>query len=205
MFDNEKVQDKLLSPIRSLDRKKLFENYNKKEYVFSKYDLKQLENFLHTIKSPKIYEQLIESKYFQRIIALCHENQLEKSFFRNIDEVKLFNNIINDAEIFETRLSRKRNIIKIFNNVSNHILLPDNYDKIISNTNEFIRNKKWNFREYEKVYIDQRTLSLLSHGMIGQLLEFENIDKESVKNFLKTDIILKIKENNCDFNKIFKQ
>ena len=203
MFSNEKVQDILIAPKKSLKRKELFENYNKRDYVFSEDNLRQLEVFLHTIKSPKVYEQLVESKFFQRIVALCFEKQLKKSFFRGIDEVKLFYNIVNDDEIFKTRAPRRRNIIKIFNNVSDHILLPDDYDKIIDKPSDFIRSKRWISKEFEKVYIDKRTLSLFSTEMIEELLEFENVDDEFIKDFLKNDIIPTIKENNYDFNKIF--
>lgn len=203
MFSNEKVQDILIAPKKSLKKKELFENYNKRDYVFSEDNLRQLEVFLHTIKSPKVYEQLVESKFFQRIVALCFEKQLKKSFFRGIDEVKLFYNIVNDDEIFKTRAPRRRNIIKIFNNVSDHILLPDDYDKIIDKPRDFIRSKRWTSKEFEKVYIDKRTLSLFSTEMIEELLEFENVDDEFIKEFLKNDIIPTIKENNYDFNKIF--
>ncbi len=203
MFENEKIQDILVSPRKSLSRKELFTNYNKKDYVFSNDDLRQLEVFLYSIKSPKIYEQLIESKFFQRIIALCYDKQLKKSFFKGIDEVKLFNNIISDDEIFKTRANRRRNILKIFNNVSDHILLSDDYNKIIVNPVDFIRSKRWSSREYEKVYVDKRTLSLFSNEMIEELLEFENIDNEFIKECLKNDILLKIKSNDYDFNKIF--
>lgn len=193
MFSNEKVQDILIAPKKSLKRKELFENYNKRDYVFSEDNLRQLEVFLHTIKSPKVYEQLVESKFFQRIVALCFEKQLKKSFFRGIDEVKLFYNIVNDDEIFKTRAPRRRNIIKIFNNVSDHILLPDDYDKIIDKPSDFIRSKRWISKEFEKVYIDKRTLSLFSTEMIEELLEFENVDDEFIKDFLKMILFQQLK------------
>ena len=142
MFNNEKVQDILIAPKKTLKRKELFANYNKRDYAFSEDNIRQLEVFLHTIKSPKVYEQLVESKFFQRIIALCNDNQLKKSFFRGIDEVKLFNNIVSDDEIFKTRAPRRRNILTIFKNVSDHILLSDDYDKIIADPSDFIRSKR---------------------------------------------------------------
>lgn len=203
MFSNEKVQDILIAPKKSLKRKELFTNYNKKDYVFSNDDIRQLEVFLHTIKSPKVYEQLVESKFFQRIIALCYDKQLKKSFFRGLDEVKLFNNIVSDDEIFKTRFPRRRNILTIFNKVSDHILLSDDYDKIIDKPRDFIRRKRCNSSDFERVYIDKRTLSLFSTEMIEELLEFENVDDEFIKEFLKNDIIPTIKSNNYNFKKIF--
>ncbi len=203
MFSNEEIQDILIAPKKSLKRKDLFINYNIKDYVFSSDNLRQLEVFLHTIKSPKIYEQLVESKFFQRIIALCTDKQLKKSFFNGIDEVKLFNNIIFDDEIFKTKTPRKRNILTIFNNVSDHILLSNDYDKIITNPKEFIRNKRYHSSDFEKVYIDKRTLSLFSTEMIEELLKFKNVDDNFIKEFLKNDIILTIKSHNYDFHKIF--
>lgn len=122
MFSNEKTQDLLISPKKSLKRKELITNYNNRDFVFSEKEIRELEVFLHTIKSPKIYEQIVDSKFFQRIVPMFYEKQINKSFFRGMDVVKLFYNIINDDEIFNTRKPRRRNIIEVFNKVSNHIL-----------------------------------------------------------------------------------
>ncbi len=202
MFSHEKTQDLLLAPRQSLNRKELFDNYNRKEISFNEEELRQLENFLHSIKSPKIYEQIIESKYFQRIIALCSYKQLSSSFFKGINEVKLFYNIINDEEIFNTYISRKRNILTIFNNVSEHILLSDDYDKIVD-PKEFLMNKRSHSYKKDRVIVDKRTLSLMTTEMIKELLEFKNIDKKFIQDFLEKGIIEFIKSNNFDFNKIF--
>lgn len=122
MFSNEKTQDLLISPKKSLKRKELITNYNNRDFVFSEKEIRELEVFLHTIKSPKIYEQIVDSKFFQRIVPMFCEKQINKSFFRGMDVVKLFYNIINDDEIFNTRKPRRSNIIEVFNKVSNHIL-----------------------------------------------------------------------------------
>ncbi len=122
MFSNEKTQDLLISPKKSLKRKELITNYNNRDFVFSEKEIRELEVFLHTIKSPKIYEQIVDSKFFQKIVPMFYEKQINKSFFRGMDVVKLFYNIINDDEIFNTRKPRRSNIIEVFNKVSNHIL-----------------------------------------------------------------------------------
>lgn len=122
MFSNEKTQDLLISPKKSLKRKELITNYNNRDFVFSEKEIRELEVFLHTIKSPKIYEQIVDSKFFQRIVPMFYEKQINKSFFKGMDVVKLFYNIINDDEIFNTRKPRRSNIIEVFNKVSNHIL-----------------------------------------------------------------------------------
>ena len=202
MFNNEKVQDILISPTKSLKRKELFQNYYK-DYSFSNEDIRQLEVFLHSIKSSKIYDQIIENKFFQRIIALCNNRQLTKSFFKDLDEVKLFYNIINDTEIFKTRKSRKKAILKIFNMASDHILLSDDYDQILDNPRDFLRNKRIFLSESPKIYIDKKTLSLFSTDIMEALLIFNNIDKEFIKNFLKNDIISTLKSNNYNFSRIF--
>ena len=119
-----------------------------------------------------------------------------------MDEVKLFYNIINDDEIFKTRIPRRRNILTIFNNVSDHILLSDDYDKIVS-PRDFIRNKRYHSANDEKVIVDKRTLSLMSTEMIKELLEFKNADTNFIKEFLEKDILESLKSNNYDFNKIF--
>lgn len=202
MFNNEKIQDSLLAPRQSLKRKELFESYKTTDIVFNEEELRQLENFLHTIKSPRMFEQVVDSKYFQRIVALCSDKQLKTSFFRGIDEIKLFYNIINDDEIFKTRISRRKNILTIFNNVSDHVLLSDDYDKIID-PGEFIRKKRCHSANYEKVIVDKRTLSLMTTDMIKELLEFKNADTKFIQDFLEKDILNSIKSNNYNFDQIF--
>lgn len=73
MFGEEKIQDKLITPRKSLKSKEVIKNYNTKDYSIFKDDLRKLENFIHAIKSPKVYEQLIENKFFQRIVSICDE------------------------------------------------------------------------------------------------------------------------------------
>lgn len=203
MFSDQSVQDLLITPKKNLSRKELIENYNKRDYSFSDESLRQLEVFLHTIKSQKIYDELIESKFFQMILTLCYDKQMKRSFFKNIDVVKLFYNIVNDDEVFNTRVHRKRNVLKMFNNVSDHILLCEDYKKIISDPVNFISEKRWSTRKFEKVYITKETLSMFSLPMINELLEFKNIDIEFIKDFFRSDFVKKIHENNYNFNLIF--
>lgn len=203
MFSNEGIQDILISPRKSLKRKELFENYNKKDYVFSNEEIRKLEVFLHTIKSPLIYEQLIESKFFQRIIALCYEKQLGASFFKGMDVKKLFSNIVNDEDVYKTRINRKRNIINIFNKVSDHILLPDDYKSVIQDPDYFIKSITWRKHNAKQIFIDKKTLSIFSTSMINELLEIKNIDQEELVTNLRDDVLQKINENNYDFSNIF--
>ena len=202
MFNNEKIQDHLLAPRQSLTRKKLFEIYNTSTIFFNEKELRSLANFLHTIKSPKIYDQVIESKYFQRIVALCSEEELKPSFFRGMNTEKLFYNMIYDDEIYKTKVYRKKAIHEILNGVSNHILLADDYDKVV-NPVGLIKWKRWKSFEKEKVIVDKRTLSLMTSEMINELLEFENVDTNFIKEFLEKDTPEYLKNNNYDFKKIF--
>ena len=198
MFNNEKVQDYLLTPRRSLGKEELFQSYNTKEIVFKEEEIKELKHFLHSIKSPKIYEQVIESNYFQRIIALCYDKQLANSFFEGMDKEKLFYNIVSDEDIFHTKLSRRKNIVKIFNKVSNHILLPDDYETFI-NPREFIIHKKFYFQDAEEVIVDKKTLFIMTPDMIRELLEFKNVDLNLIQEFLEEDILENLKIHNFDF------
>lgn len=203
MFNDQHIQDILIAPDKFIKRKSLFQDYNSRNFRFADASIRELETFIHTIKSNQVKEQLIDNKVFQRIVVLCSEKQLRKSFFRTIDEVKLFYNIVNDEEIYNTKTSRKRNILTVFNNVSPHILLTDDYDKVISDINGFMRTKCWNSREYPRVFIDKRTLGLFKKDMLEGLLEFQNIDRELVESLLKDDILANLESNNYDFNEIF--
>lgn len=108
MFSSQQIQDLLIAPDKSIRRKNLLENYNYRNYGFKDIDIRMLENFIHTIKSSKVLDELIENKVFLSVIALCKEKQLRKSFFRSLDEVKLFYNIVNDDEIYHTKKIRKK-------------------------------------------------------------------------------------------------
>ena len=141
--------------------------------------------------------------FFQRIVPMIFEKQVNKNFFKGMDIEKLFYNIINDPEIYNTRKPRKRNILEVFNKVSSHILLPDDYQTVISDGTQFIKTKRWKSSEFKRVHIDDRTLSLLTTPMLEELLEFSNIDNEYITNYLRQDILPKIQKQNYDFDKIF--
>ena len=84
----------------------------------------------------------------------------------------------------------------MFNKVSSHILLPDDYQSVISDGTQFIKTKRWKSSEFERVHIDDRTLSLLTTPMLEELLEFSNIDNEYITNCLRQDILPKIQKQN---------
>lgn len=203
MFAHEHIQDLMIAPDKTLKRKPFFENYNYRNYRFTDDSIRRLEVFVHTIKSPLVREQLINNKMFQRIIVLCNEKQLKQSFFRGLDEVQLFYNIVKDEEIYDTKSSRKRFILNLFNNVSYHILLTDDYKDVIRDGAEFIRTKRLISRGFSRVFIDKKTLELFTNDMLEELLNFDNIDREMVESLLTEDIIVDLEKNNYDFKKIF--
>ena len=202
MFENERVQDCLISPRPLLDRKKLARIYNVENITFDYNEIRELENFLQTIKSPKIQEQIIENKFFQRIIALCSYKQIREPFFRGLDVVKLFHNITQDKDIYDTRKPRKRNIIRAFNDASNHILLPDDYYRVLKQT-DFMAGKKRRFQNCDKIIVDKKTLSIMTPNMIKKILEYDNIDMDLIVEFLKNDILTSLQDANYNFELLF--
>ena len=202
MFSKEEIQDILISPRRKLKRREIVRNYNSRDFIFNEKEIRQLELFIRSIKSSKVFDQIIENQFFQRIIPMLQEKQISKEFFGKMEVVQLFNNIVNNDEIFKTKTSRQRNVIQVLNKVSNYILLPNNYQTIVDGK-KFIQAKKWKSREYEKVYIDEKTLSMFTIPMLNELLEYDNIDFDSIVNFLRQDVINVVEKNNYNFNKIF--
>lgn len=200
MFSDIKVQNLLLTPRKYLTAERLEKEYNGRNFYFSDKEIRNLEVFLGTIKSPKVFDQLIENKFFQRILMCCNAKSVSQKMFRHIDEVKLFNNIISDSEIFDTKPSRKKNILELFNKISDHVLLSDDYSSFISDGIKLIQLSRWNSK---RVIIDQRTLSLLTTPMLAQLLEFPGIDLNFIKSFLKEDITSKITSSKNDFKTLF--
>ncbi len=93
MFSDVKVQNLLLTPRKNLTAKRLEKEYNERNFYFSDKEIRNLEVFLGTIKSPKVFEQLIENKFFQRILMFCNAKSVSQKMFKHIDEVKLFYNI----------------------------------------------------------------------------------------------------------------
>lgn len=202
MFNNDKIQEKLITPRQFLKKEELFQIYKTSDIVFSDEEIKQLENFLHSIKSPKICEEIVENKFFQTIIALCLNNQVKSSFFKGIDEVKIFNNIINDDEIYKTKMARRKNIHTIFNTASNHILLADDCANVV-NLTELCQNKWQRFMfDSRKIIVDERTLMLMPTLLIEELLE-NNSDKDFIKAVLVKNLQESLRSGNYDFDKIF--
>lgn len=203
MFSSEHIQDILISPDKLIDRNSFFANYNVWNYNFKDESIRKLEAFIHTIKSPLVKSQLIENKLFQRIVVLCSERQLKKSFFRTIDEVQLFYNIISDPDIYDTKIWRKKNIINVFNNVSDHILLPDDFNDVIPSFCEFVRYKSLVAQGFPRTILDDRTFKLFNKDMLESLLDISNLDHKPIENVLHDDILKSIVNVDNDFSKIF--
>lgn len=200
MFLDLNVQNLLLTPRKYLTAERLEKEYNGRNFYFSDKEIRGLEVFFGTIKSPKVFDQLIENKFFQRILMCCNEKSVSQKMFKHIDEVKLFHNIISDSEIFDTKPSRKKNCLELFNKISDHVLLSDDYASFISSGVKLIQLTRWNSK---RVIIDQKTLSLLTTPMLAQLLECPGIDLDFIKSFLKEDITSKMVSNNYNFQEIF--
>lgn len=191
MFNNEDVQNYLISPRPTLTKEKMLDSYNKMDISFREEELRKLEVFLKTIKSPKVREQIIENKFFQMIIPLCYETQLSRSFFDNLDTEKLFYNITSDDFIFSnTRAPRKRNVLNIFNKVSNHVLLVPSYSTILQgNEVQFISSKSYLIGEENQIIIDKETFNMLTPKMIDRLLEMENADRKFLEECLYENVV----------------
>ena len=200
MFSDVKVQNLLLTPRKNLTAKRLEKEYNERNFYFSDKEIRNLEVFLGTIKSPKVFEQLIENKFFQRILMFCNAKSVSQKMFKHIDEVKLFYNIISDSEIFNTKSFRKRSLLELFNKISDHVLLSDDYSSFVSSGVKLIQLTRWNSK---RVIIDWRTLSLLTTPMLAQLLECPGIDLNFIKSYLKDDFYSKMISNNYNFQEIF--
>ena len=206
MFDNEKTQNALIQLSYYLTHERIKEFYQRqgKILLFKEEDLRNLEIFIHTIKSPKIYDQLIENKYFRRIIALCKKEDLRSSFFKNMDEVKLFHNIINDKDLYDTLTNeRKEKLIGLFNKVSNHLLLPKDYEKVLdSPINLIVGKTRWN--NNKKVIVSKETLSMMKPVMIAELLTSDYVDRDFIENYVNEKVNSDIEENNYQLEDIFK-
>lgn len=191
MFNDEDIQNYLISPRSNLDKEKIFNDYNKTDISFREEELIKLETFLKTIKSEKIREKLIENKFFQMIIPLCYETQLNKSFFDNLNTEKLFYNIINDDFIFNnTRAPRKRNVLNIFNKASNYILLSTSYKEILQgNEEQFICDKQYLIGKASKILIDKKTFDMMTPKMIDRLLQIDNVDKKFLEECLYENVV----------------
>lgn len=203
IFEIEELQEKLLIPHITLSYSAIKDNYNKKDFYFNNKEVREFETFLHTIKSEKIRNEIIDNKVFKILIPLFKEEQLRRTSFKNIDGVKLFYNIISDPELYSTTTKRKLNIIKIFNKTTNHILLPEDYKLILKDENKFISDIRYKRYNEEKIYVDDKTFTLLTTPMIKELFRYDNIDKEFIKEKLSNDIQDKMIKYNYDFNKIF--
>ena len=204
MASNQKILNLLVSPRNSLSPKELKEQYPKNDLVFQPEEVKKIEDFIHSIKSDKVREELIKNKTFHRFIMLCFDKQLRPSFFYGLDVKELFFNIINESDIYKTRRFRKRNLLEIVNRASDHLLIPDDFYEL-DVRDGFIWHK-FNDESYgrkKEVIVDGRALSLLSHSSVNTILQSKCTDQQAVTNILKEELLKKIYQNDYDFNKIF--
>lgn len=191
MFDDEDIQNYLIAPRPNLNKEKMFSNYNKMDITFRQEEIRELEVFLKTIKSQKVRDKLIENKFFQMIIPLCFETQLNRSFFSNLNTEKLFYNITSDDFIFnDTRAPRKRNVLNIFNKVSNYVLLTPSYLTILQGKEtDFIIEKPYLIGKEKEILIDKKTFEMLTPKMIDRLLQIENIDREFIEECMYENVV----------------
>lgn len=212
MFSDIDIQNRLLIPRDGLTDSVLMKNFNRVEYFLTPKEIRKLEVFIHTIKSPKIFEQLIENKFFQRILTICNNTSIDRSFFENIDEVKLFYNIIHDPDIFNTKchksiddtfFGRKRNILNIFNKVSCHVLLSEDYQSFVISEICLLNLKGWTCAAGEKILVDKETLSLFNEQLLDRLLYYKNIDYDLIRDFFREKFYSKIKDKKVDIRKFF--
>lgn len=198
MFENMEMQNVLISPHSNITAYGFALNYNrrKKEYCINKNELRALECFIRTFKDPNLKEILLDNTFFQQIIASCHSSDFEKSFFREIDEVRLFKNMVNNPNVFETSMDRKRNILFIFNRFSNHVLLVEDYKNILQEYSRTSIIKDKNLDEDNKnIVIDEETIRMLTNPMMDTLFGLKNVDREFIMGIYKENVISEFVSN----------
>lgn len=203
MFKDEEIAYLLIRPSKKLNYSYLKNNYNSKSYSLTTKEVRQLEIFLKTIKSPYVFASLVDNYYFQIIVCLLSENKIGKSFFNNIDIVKLYNNIINNDRMFgkNVSLSRKRNILTLLNKLSPYLLVPESLKGNL-NINSLIDVKAWHNKR-SNIILDKETILMLSNYELENVLKFKNVDEELIKNTLKNKIISDFENASYNFNVLF--
>lgn len=192
MFENVEMQNILISPRPGITVENIVRTYNrrKEEFGFNQNEIRALECFIRTFKNPKLREIILDNDLFQLIIASCHISNFERSFFKDLDEVKLFKNIVNNPIVFKTSINRKRNILQIFNRFSNHVLLVEDYQKILDKSEQksIISSKNLD-EDNKKIEIDKDTLLMLTNPMIDTLFGLDGADKEFIMEIYKENVI----------------
>ena len=197
MFDNQTIQNLLVCPRVSADLQKLKKEFNNPDKVFRNEEIKKLEDFIHSIKSDKIREQLVANKMFQTVVALCSPNQIERSFFQGIDTRRIFDNISSDPSFFfATKKSiwkfRKRQFLYTINKADNNLFLTNDYKNILKKdgVNEFIYKKIYSMKKGDKIIIDRDTFAILNEEMLDKLLDVEEyIDKKGFEDHLRDRVV----------------
>lgn len=203
MVKKEEIAYLLIRPSKKLNYSYLRNNYNSKSYSLTSKEVRQLQIFLKTIKSPDIFDSLVDNYYFQIIVCLLSENKIGKSFFNNIDIVKLYNNIINNDKLFgkTISLSRKINILTLINKSTPHLLVPEKIKENL-NINNLIKAKA--IHNNSSIIVDKKTILMLSNYELENVLKFKNVDEELIKNTLKDKITSDFEKTNYNFNELFK-
>lgn len=190
MFENENVKTILLSPRLSVSENKLIKEFNNTDVVFRHEELRKLENFLHNVKSDKIREQIVDDRYFQMIVSLCLEKQIETSFFEGLNVERLFENISKEKFFYMPKRSagivRKRNFLEIINKGTNKLLLTPDCEKILKDgkLRFLIYTKNNNKDKFGPMTIDKETFNYLSNTSVDAFLDSDELDKKLIEDLL---------------------
>ena len=198
LFENIRIQNLLLTINNKISKEDILSS---KENLFTAKEIRKMEVFVRNIKSSKVFNELIKNETFKYFIINCNYNSLKKSFFDNINKEQLFYNIVNSSTYTNLNINRKLSLITLFNTISDHLLLPFNYNIVFKSSVDIIKLKE--ICTFEKINIDKNTLSILSSKMIDELIKLHNIDNKIIIDFLCNDIIESIEKLNYNFKKIF--
>ncbi len=156
------------------------------KFCYNATKLRALEVLLRYVKSQNILDSLPSNQYFQMIL-LCSK-KVPESFYRFIDEEKVFSEIVSSSIYRLVDGNSRRMWVQQVNCNCSKLLLPPDAKNLFEPTEKFT---SWYYRE------DKRTLgSLLQsklYGLSGKGLKMD-ISKESLKllnlqelNVLKSD------------------
>ena len=194
MFENKNARTVLLAPRLSASEVKLERLFNTNDGVFRTEEIKSIARFLHSIKSDKVKEEVVDNRYFQMVVALCFEKQIDEKFFEGLDVERLFKNVINQ-KFFDTPKKsvgtfRKRNFLEIINKGTNKVLLTEDCEKIFKdNKLKFLFfSKDRNNGNRGSITIDKETFSFLSDAASDDLLSLKNIDRPLMESLLSDKV-----------------
>lgn len=176
--------------------KKLDKKEKRHDFYFNPDKVRDVENFLNSIKSSKIKDSLVSNYYFQIIVLYC--KKLPRNFINSLDRIKFMRSVESSSIYNYLSNNQKYQLCHLANVDSKSFTLPNDYESFMfekapdgtyrgeRRIGRLLRIMLWYLDKNDlngNYNLDYHFLSLLSNLEIASLLKSNRIDHTPIYNF----------------------